>query len=120
MIGKKDTVSIFESYKQVLLEQNQGGGINDLISKIKTSSIDEQSKNVLIQLLSNPSVTNVYTSMTSQQPVGDADTAGYSSYPEATPATSVTTNDEFNVELPSKEESDERKKTVDAIFKGSK
>lgn len=85
MIGKKDTIDIFGMYKNIILEQVQDGGISDILNRIKTSSLNPKTKQHLVDLLSNPNVANIYKTIISQQPVGDADTAGYSSYPEAEP-----------------------------------
>lgn len=119
MLGKKDNQDIFKNYRQVLLEQKQDGGIADIVNKIKTSSIDNTNKSILIMLLSNPQVANIYKTMISQQAVRDADTAGYSSYPEASPASSDV-NSEVVAKQPSQKETEDRKKTIDQIFKKTK
>lgn len=88
MIGKKDTIDIFKQYRKVLLEQKEDGGVSDIINKINASSLDAKSKELLSNLLKNENVARIFATMSSQQPVGDADSAGYASYPEAEPANS--------------------------------
>lgn len=76
MIGKKDNLDIFNQYKQVLLEQTENNEFLSLINKIKTSSLDQASKDKVIEM--------VKAQM--EHGMGDADAAGYASYPEAIPA----------------------------------
>jgi hypothetical protein len=76
MIGKYENSSIYNEYKQVLLEQNQNDEFFLLINKIRTSSLDPATKAKLIQIVSAQK----------DHGIGDADAAGYASYPEAKPA----------------------------------
>ena len=74
MIGKKDNHDIFKQYKSILLEQVEDE-FSALINKIKTSSLDQVSKDQLIKMVSAQK----------EHGMGDADAAGYASYPEAMP-----------------------------------
>lgn len=56
MIGKKDTKSIFEQYRQVLREQVEDNNINALLNAIKNSNLDEKTRNSLVNLLKDPEV----------------------------------------------------------------
>lgn len=67
MIGKKDTKSIFEQYRQVLREQVEDNSINALLNAIKNSNLDEKTRNSLANLLKDPEVASKWKS-------GDADT----------------------------------------------
>jgi hypothetical protein len=88
MIGKKDTLDIFNQYKTILLEQTQENEFNTLINKIRSSSLDPISKSKLIQLILAQK----------EHGVGDADAAGYASYPEAKPAIDQDDQDTVNDE----------------------
>lgn len=76
MIGKKDNHDIFNQYKQVLLEQAESNEFLSLINKIKACSLDQATKEKVIEM--------VKAQM--EHGMGDADAAGYASYPEAKPA----------------------------------
>ena len=76
MIGKKDNHNIFNQYKQVILEQAESNEFLSLINKIKACSLDQTTKDKVIEM--------VKAQM--EHGMGDADAAGYSSYPEAKPA----------------------------------
>jgi len=67
MIGKKDTKSIFEQYRQVLREQVEDNNINALLNAIKNSNLDETTRNSLVNLLKDPEVASKWKS-------GDVDT----------------------------------------------
>ena len=67
MIGKKDTKSIFEQYRQVLREQVEDNNINALLNAIKNSNLDEKTRNSLVNLLKDPEVASKWKG-------GDADT----------------------------------------------
>jgi hypothetical protein len=75
MLGKKDNHDIFNQYKSILLEQAEDES-SVLINNIKTSSLDQATKNKLIKLVSAQKAHGIY----------DADAAGYASYPDAAPA----------------------------------
>jgi hypothetical protein len=88
MLGKKDNHDIFNQYKSLLLEQVDGDAISSLLNKIKTSQLDSKTKTEILNLLSMPEVKRIYSIISAQKQhgVGDADAAGYSSYPDAKPA----------------------------------
>gem|GEM_PF-4251099 len=75
-MGKKDNYDIFNEYKQVLLEQAEINEFLSLINKIKACSLDQASKDKLIEIIKAQMAHSI----------GDADAAGYASYPEAKPA----------------------------------
>jgi hypothetical protein len=83
MLGKKDNHDIFNQYKSLLLEQSANKSFQSFIDKIKTANFDQKLKSEILELLGNPMVENAYNIL---HRVGDADTAGYASYPEAAPA----------------------------------
>ena len=76
MMGKKDNYDIFNEYKQVLLEQAESNEFLSLINKIKACSLDQASKDKLIEIIKAQMAHGI----------GDADAAGYASYPDAKPA----------------------------------
>jgi hypothetical protein len=76
MIGKKDNHDIFNQYKQVLLEQAENNEFLSLINKIKACSLDQASKDKVIEM--------VKAQM--EHGMGDADAAGYASFPDSEPA----------------------------------
>lgn len=86
MIGKYENSSIYNEYRQVLLEQNQNDEFFLLINKIRTSSLDPATKAKLIEIVSAQK----------EHGVGDADAAGYASYPEAKPAIDQDDQDTVN------------------------
>jgi hypothetical protein len=88
MIGKKDTLCIFEQYRNVIKEQAQESKVSMLLSKVKASSLDSSTKSELLEILENPQVQELCKTIYAQKAHGngDADAAGYSSYPEAGPA----------------------------------
>ncbi len=88
MLGKKDNHDIFNQYKFLLLEQVDGDAMSSLLNKIKTSQLDSKTKTEILNLLSMPEVKRIYSTISAQKQhgVGDADAAGYSSYPDAKPA----------------------------------
>ena len=102
MIGKKDNHDIFNQYKQVLLEQAENNEFLSLINKIKTSSLDQASKDKVIEM--------VKAQM--EHGMGDADAAGYASYPEAVPAMDQDDTEAVNEQDPefAKELARERKR----------
>ena len=67
MVGKKDTVMIFEKYRNVLAEQQQNNNIQSIINQINTSALAPEVKQGLVSLLKNPEVASKWQS-------GDADT----------------------------------------------
>lgn len=77
MIGKKDNCDIFNQYSRIILEQSEDSIITSLISKIKTSSIDNNTKNDILDLLNDEGVQNIYKTMVSKKQSGfvDQDTA---------------------------------------------
>ena len=88
MIGKKDTHCIFEQYRSVLKEQAQESKLSTLLSKVKASTLDSATKNELLEILEEPKVQEVCKMIYAQKAHGngDADAAGYSSYPSEGPA----------------------------------
>ena len=88
MIGKKDTLCIFEQYRSVLKEQAQESKVSMLLSKVKASSLDSSTKSELLEILENPQVQELCKTIYAQKAHGngDSDSEGYSSYPEAGPA----------------------------------
>lgn len=62
MIGKKDSICIFEQYRGIIREQN-----DDLLTQVKKSALDPKVKQQLIALLSDPAVAAKWRG-------GDADT----------------------------------------------
>jgi hypothetical protein len=77
MIGKKDTYNIFNQYRSVLLEQAEDNSISSLMSRIKTSQLDGQTKSEILNLLEDKTVQGVYETMKSKRDTGfvDQDTA---------------------------------------------
>lgn len=67
MIGKKDTLCIFEQYRNVLKEQVDDNKINAIKNAIKTSALAPEVKSGLLALLSDPEVAAKWKG-------GDADT----------------------------------------------
>ena len=67
MIGKKDTLCIFEQYRSVIKEQVDDNKINAIKNAIKTSALAPEVKNGLLNLLSDPEVAAKWKG-------GDADT----------------------------------------------
>lgn len=67
MIGKKDTLCIFEQYRNVIKEQADDNKINAIINAIKTSALAPEVKSGLLNLLSDPEVAAKWK-------VGDAST----------------------------------------------
>jgi len=67
MVGKKDTVMIFEKYRNVLAEQQQNNNIQSIINQINTSALAPDIKQGLVSLLKDPEVASKWGS-------GDADT----------------------------------------------
>ncbi len=64
MIGKKDTISIFEQYYCGIIKEQS----DDLLTQVKKSALDPKVKQELIKLLSDPVVAKKWKG-------GDADTA---------------------------------------------
>jgi len=56
MIGKKDTLCIFEQYRNVIKEQVDDNKINAIKNAIKTSALAPEVKSGLLNLLSDPEV----------------------------------------------------------------
>lgn len=77
MIGKKDTLSIFEQYRNVLLEQAEDNSISSLMNRIKTSQLDGQTKSEILNLLEDKTVQDIYKKSKIKQDTGfvDQDTA---------------------------------------------
>jgi len=67
MIGKKDTLCIFEQYRNVIKEQVDDNKINAIKNAIKTSALAPEVKSGLLGLLSDPEVAAKWKG-------GDADT----------------------------------------------
>ena len=63
MIGKKYNNDIFTQYKRVLLEQAEDSAIASLMSKIKTSQLDGQTKSEILNLLEDETVQEAYRAM---------------------------------------------------------
>jgi hypothetical protein len=95
MIGKKDTLDIFNQYKTILLEQIQTKSFESFIDRIRAANFDQRLKDEILELFGNPMVENAYNIL---HKVGDADTAGYASYPEAQPAMDQDDQDTVNDE----------------------
>jgi hypothetical protein len=51
MIGEKDNQNIFKQYTKVILEQVNGDQIESLLNKVKSSSLDPQTKYELVEFL---------------------------------------------------------------------
>jgi hypothetical protein len=83
MLGKNENHNIFNQYRSILLEQVEEKSFESFIKRIQAASFDPRLKSEILELLKNPMVENAYGVLNR---VGDADTAGYASYPEATPA----------------------------------
>lgn len=83
MLGKKDNHDIFNQYKSILLEQAETKSFQSFIDKVRAANFDQRLKSEILELFGNPMVERAYNIL---HRVGDADTAGYASYPEATPA----------------------------------
>lgn len=100
MIGKKDNHDIFNQYKQVILEQADSNEFLSLINKIKACSLDQATKEKVIEM--------VKAQM--EHGMGDADAAGYASYPEAKPAMDQDDQDTVNDEMRDPSFADEMRK----------
>ena len=83
MLGKKDNHDIFNQYKSILLEQAETKSFQSFIDKVRAANFDQRLKSEILELFGNPMIEKAYNIL---HRVGDADTAGYASYPEATPA----------------------------------
>jgi hypothetical protein len=83
MLGKKDNHDIFSQYRTILLEQAETKSFQSFIDKVRAANFDQRLKSEILELFGNPMVEKAYNIL---HRVGDADTAGYASYPEATPA----------------------------------
>ena len=57
MVRKKEIVNIFKEYEKVLLEQVVGDKVSSLLNRVKSSSLDSNTKNELIEILNNNSNT---------------------------------------------------------------
>jgi hypothetical protein len=55
MVGKKDTVMIFERYQNILIEQNQNN-IGYITNQIKNSNLNPEVKEQILSLLEDPEV----------------------------------------------------------------
>lgn len=86
MIGKKDNHDIFNQYTQVILEQAENNEFLSLINKIKACSLDQASKDKVIEMIKAQM----------EHGIGDADAAGYASYPDAKPAIDQDDQDTVN------------------------
>ena len=83
MLGKKDNYDIFNQYRTILLEQAEAKSYESFIDRIRAANFDQRLKSEILEIFGNPMVERAYYIL---HRVGDADTAGYASYPEATPA----------------------------------
>jgi hypothetical protein len=117
MLGKKDNHDIFNQYKSILLEQAETKSFQSFIDKVRAANFDQRLKSEILELFGNPMIEKAYNIL---HRVGDADTAGYASYPEATPAQDdqETANEQDPERLPDQNDEDVPSH-VASFFQGS-